>query len=152
MLLAVCIMMTALSYAHGLSTELFGTRYAEALRNIESILGKSAKVEADKVIYNKVEYEGMTWDEAYFKFSDGQLVEARFYSRQAGKAKALRHLEEVAKVLKRSHAITKDYEDKHTAFYKGGRSPMDFGHLFTIFVSPYKGGWTTQLRYGPFEF
>ena len=83
MLLAVCIMMTALSYAHGLSTELFGTRYADALRNIESILGKPAKVEADKVIYNKVEYEGMTWDEAYFKFSDGQLVEARFYSRQA---------------------------------------------------------------------
>ena len=116
MLLAVCIMMTALSYAHGLSTELFGTRYADALRNIESILGKPAKVEADKVIYNKVEYE------------------------------------EVAKVLKRSHAITKDYEDKYTAFYKGGRSPMDFGHLFTIFVSPYKGGWTTQLRYGPFEF
>lgn len=152
MLLAVCLMMTALSYAHGLSTELFGTRYADALRNIESILGKPAKVDADKVIYNKVEYEGMKWDEAYFKFSDGQLVEARFYSRQAGKAKALRHLEEVAKVLKRSHAITKDYEDKHTAFYKGGRSPMDFGHLFTIFVSPYKGGWTTQLRYGPFEF
>ena len=75
-------------------------------------------MEADKVIYNKVEYEGMTWDEAYFKFSDGQLVEARFYSRQAGKAKALRHLDEVAKVLKRSHAITKDYEDKYTAFYK----------------------------------
>ena len=43
MLLAVCIMMTALSYAHGLSTELFGTRYADALRNIESILGKPAK-------------------------------------------------------------------------------------------------------------
>ena len=136
-LLTICVWMFALSYAHTLSTELFGSRYPDAMRNIEAMLGKPT-----------TEVDG----KAYFKFAQGVLVEARFICMTPTKSTSLRHLEDIAKVMKQSHDMTKDYEDRHTVFYKGGRSPMEFGHLFTIFVSPYKGRWSAQLRYGPFEF
>ncbi len=151
-LLTICVWMFALSYAHTLSTELFGSRYPDAMRNIEAMLGKPTTEVDGKVVYKNVKYEGMSWNEAYFKFAQGVLVEARFICMTPTKSTSLRHLEDIAKVMKQSHDMTKDYEDRHTAFYKGGRSPMEFGHLFTIFVSPYKGRWSAQLRYGPFEF
>ena len=151
-LLAICVIIVNLSCAHSLSTELFGLRYPDAMRNIEAILGKATTEVDGKVVYKNVKFEGLTWNNAYFKFAKGMLVEARFIYVVPSKSMALRQLEEIAKVMKLSHAISKDYEDKRTAFYKGGRSPMEFGHLFTIFVSPYKGKWSAQLRYGPFEF
>ena len=118
----------------------FGTHFDVAVKMIDKEFGKQPKtVDANEIRYTDVKYAGMVWNEA------------RFYCKQASKVAALKHVSELAGTMRRQHAITKDYEDRRTFFYKGGKSPMDFGHLFTIFVSPYKGGWSTQLRYGPFN-
>lgn len=130
----------------------FGTHFDVAVKMIDKEFGKQPKtVDANEIRYIDVKYAGMVWNEARFMFINGVLSEARFYCKQASKVAALKHVSELAGTMRRQHAITKDYEDRRTFFYKGGKSPMDFGHLFTIFVSPYKGGWSTQLRYGPFN-
>lgn len=149
--LTVVLSVCASSWGDGLSARFFGLCYDDARKNIAEMLGKAAEVSGeDGIRYKDVEYDGMMWDEACFRFTDGVLTEARFYSVQTSKAAALRYAETIALKMGKEHSLSKDYEDRRTFFYKGGRSPMDFGHLFTIFVSPYRGGWSTQLRYGPF--
>lgn len=138
--------------ARFLDTDFFGERYDVAKETIVEMLGTPREMLGeDEIRYDSVEYNGMVWDEAYFRFTEGLLTEARFYSKQLNKTSALHHATEIAATMKKRHAMTKDYEDRRTFFYKGGRSPMKFGHLFTIFVSPFRGGWSTQLRYGPFK-
>ena len=74
------------------------------------------------------------------------------YKRQSRKANAVQSVKAVARAMDDKHAMTRDLEDDGTPFYKGGKSPLDVGHLFTIYASPYKGAWSTQLRFGPFAF
>ena len=104
------------------------------------------------VDYSKTLYEGLVWDEVFFLFDDGKLSEVRMYKRQSRKANAVQSVKAVARVMGDTHALTRDLEDDGTPFYKGGKSPLDVGHLFTIYASPYKGAWSTQLRFGPFAF
>lgn len=144
------IVMVGAIHARSLHADMFEMKSGEAVKNIVMMFGEPVKNTDDMLIYHKLRYEGVMWDEAYFKFSGDKLTEARFYSRQQGKTQALRKVTELADILKQEHPVTKDYEDKHTYFYMGGMSPLEYGHLFTIFISPYKGGWSTQLRYGPF--
>lgn len=130
----------------------FGTNYDVAVKVIEKEFGKPAQVaNANELKFTDIKFADVVWNEAHFKFIGGVLSEARFYSRQTSKPAALRFSSKLATTMEKQHSVTKDYEDEDTFFYKGGKSPMDFGHLFTIFVSPYKGVWSTQLRYGPFE-
>ena len=61
-------------------------------------------------------------------------------------------MKSLVKKMETRYSVSYDEEDGGTAFYKGGNSPLVIGCLITIFVSPYQGKWTCQLRYGKFQF
>ena len=152
MLLASLLAMPIRMDAQTIDASWFGVSFNEALTAVEKEFGKPKAATDDKLDYSKILYEGVVWDEAYFKFHDGKLSEVRLYKRQSRKANAVQGVKTVARNMGSKYAVTKDLEDDRTPFYKGGKSPADFGHLFTIYASPYKGAWSTQLRFGPFTF
>lgn len=152
MMLALLLAMPLHIDAQTIDASLFGVGYKEALTAVEKEFGKPNATTEGNLYYSKTLYEGLVWDEVFFLFDDGKLSEVRMYKRQSRKANAVQSVKAVARVMGDKHAMTRDLEDDGTPFYKGGKSPLDVGHLFTIYASPYKGAWSTQLRFGPFAF
>lgn len=130
----------------------FGTDQTVAVEGLKAFFGEPKFLDADCVVYTDKHYGGFKWNEVIFRFKNGRFNEARFYMNQKNKTSAKRALENIASVLKKKHELTLDIEEDGSPFYSGGRSPMPFGHLFTLFVSPRSGGWTNQVRFGPFRF
>ena len=152
LLLALLLALPLPFDAQTIDTSLFGVSCHEALAALEKEFGKPKATTDEKLSYCNIQYEGVVWDEAYFMFRDSKLCEVRMYKRQGRKANAVQGVRTVARNMGAKHVVTKDLEEDGTPFYKGGKTPVDFGHLFTIYASPYKGAWSTQLRFGPFSF
>ena len=70
---------------------------------------------------------------------------------QKNKRMATAKMSAIAKVMEKDYSMSMDYEDDGNLFYAGGTSPLGYGRLFTIFISPRNGVWTTQMRFGPFS-
>jgi len=149
--LAICIVFSMVANAQGIDNLRFGTAYNDALTLIKAQYGSPLSIDSESVTYKNVSYQGFKWNEVVFKFTNGKLSEARYYMNQKNKILATKRITDIAKTMEKTHVITKDYEDDGNLFYAGGKSPMGFGHLFTIFVSPRNGVWTSQLRFGPFR-
>lgn len=148
---AICFMVSLMANAQGIGNIKFGAPYNEALVCIKDMFGEPVSANSEMVTYNNVSYKGFKWNELVFRFTNGHLVEARYYMNQKDKAMAKRQLDSIAKAMEKSYAISRDFEDDGNVFYAGGISPMGMGRLFTIFVSPRNGSWTSQLRFGPFR-
>lgn len=150
-LMALCLMFATLAQAQDLKTLKFGTIFDDAIINIKSSLGEPTTSNTNLVVYQNVHYRGFKWDKITFKFAQRKLCEVRCYMNKKNKQQALTQLSAIAKTMKKDYSITMDYEDDGDVFYSGGVSPMGFGHLFTIFVSPCNSIWTAQMRFGPFS-
>lgn len=150
-LMTLCLMFATLAQAQDLKTLKFGTIFDDAIINIKSSLGEPTTSNTNLVVYQNVHYRGFKWDKITFKFAQRKLCEVRCYMNKKNKQQALTQLFAIAKTMKKDYSITMDYEDDGDVFYSGGVSPMGFGHLFTIFVSPYNSIWTAQMRFGPFS-
>jgi len=134
----------------------FGASYDETMTALKGNFGEpSSKAEAQLVYLNKM-FEGMKADRVEMGFQElngaTKLNQARFYFYCANKSAAVVKMKALAKKMQAKYDISYDEEAGGTAFYKGGRSPLGIGSLFTIYVSPYQGKWTCQLRYGKFQF
>ena len=130
----------------------FGTPYLNILTNVEAEWGKPTTNDDGNIHYCNVALYGTKWDEVGLFFKNGVLVEARCYVSQKNKLMATRKLSTVARMMKDKHAMTCDYEEDGSLFYVGGKSPNEIGHLFTLFIAPHQGKWSTQLRFGPFSY
>ncbi|KGF17504.1 hypothetical protein HMPREF1640_06960 [Prevotella sp. S7-1-8] len=150
-LMTLCLMFVTLAQAQDLKTLKFGTIFDDAIINLKSSLGEPTTSNTNLVVYQNVHYRGFKWDKITFKFAQRKLCEVRCYMNKKNKQQALTQLSAIAKTMKKDYSITMDYEDDGDVFYSGGVSPMGFGHLFTIFVSPYNSIWTAQMRFGPFS-
>ena len=150
-LLGLCLMCATMANAQGIGKVRFETAYDEAVPCIEAILGTPVAADANAITCKNVSFKGFKWSEITFKFKEGRLTEARCYMNQRNKKAATSQLSDIAKVMEKEHVMTMDFEDDGNLFYAGGTSPMGYGHLFTIFISPRNGIWTTQMRFGPFR-
>lgn len=149
--LAALLMFSMMTKAQNIGKVQFGTLLSEAKTEITTQLGTPSKESEEELCYTNKVFNGFKWNEIHFFFKDGKLNEARFYMTVKNKVAAKVQAKSVYNMLGKDNVMTEDYEDDGTPFYAGGKSPDGFGHLFTIFVSPRSGHWTTQLRYGPFE-
>lgn len=152
LLLALCLSLPSLAIAQGIGKVKFGASYDETLENVKEAFGTPMQATFDEIVFTDKQFEGFVWNKITFRFRNGQLNEARFYMRHKSKTKAKSELEAIAKNLAQKHVLSLDYEEDGTRFYAGGLSPLGIGRLFTVFVSPYKGQWSDQLRFGPFKF
>lgn len=134
----------------------FGSTYEQTLTSLEGTFGNPNSKEANKIVYLNKNFEGFKADRAEFGFQDlngtKKLNEARFYFLCANKNAAIFKMKALVKKMSAKYEVSYDEEDGGTAFYKGGNSPLGIGNLFTIYVSPYQGKWTCQIRYGKFQF
>lgn len=134
----------------------FGASFTETLTALKGNLGDPNNQASDKLVYLNKNFEGMKADRMEFGFQtlngSNVLNQARVYFYCANKAAAVAKMKLMAKKLGQKYPVSYDEEDGGTAFYKGGQSPLGIGSLFTIFVSPYQGKWTCQVRYGKFTF
>lgn len=134
----------------------FGASFTETLTALKGNFGEPSTQADDKLVYLNKNYEGMKADRMEFGFQklngSNVLNQARVYFYCANKAAAIAKMKALAKKLGQKYSVSYDEEDGGTAFYKGGMSPMGIGNLFTIFVSPFQGKWTCQVRYGKFTF
>ena len=134
----------------------FGASYEDTEVALKSNYGEPSSKSETSLVYLNKNFEGFTANRVEFGFqqSNGasKLNQARFYFFCANKAAAVAKMKALAKKLGTKYPVSYDEEDGGMAFYKGGRSPLGIGSLFTIFVSPYQGKWTCQVRYGSFHF
>lgn len=149
------VVLTAVSVsvsAQGIGQVRFGSSREVASEAIFALFGRPSSMADNCYVYTDKEFEGFHWNEVLFRFTNNRLTEARFFMNQRSKRDARRRLTAISKVLAEKHVMSMDIEDDGSCFYAGGKSPLYFGHLFTLFVSPRNGKWTDQLRFGPFEF
>lgn len=134
----------------------FGASYDETLETLKENFGAPSSKDKTQLVYLNRMFEGMKADRVEMGFQElngtTKLNQARFYFFCANKSAAVAKTKVLAKVMQAKYDVSYDEEDSGTAFYKGGRSPLGVGSLFTIYVSPYQGKWTCQLRYGKFQF
>lgn len=134
----------------------FGSTYEETIEALQGKFGAPNTKETDKLVYLNKVFEGMKADRLELGFQElngtTKLNQARFYFLCANKAAAVAKMKALAKKMGEEYNISYDEEDGGTAFYKGGNSPLGIGNLFTIYVSPYQGKWSCQVRYGKFQF
>lgn len=134
----------------------FGSTYEETIEALQGKFGAPNTKETDKLVYLNKVFEGMKADRLELGFQElngtTKLNQARFYFLCANKAAAVAKMKALAKKMGEEYNISYDEEDGGTAFYKGGNSPLGIGNLFTIYVSPYQGRWSCQVRYGKFLF
>lgn len=150
--LMLSLLLSTWASAQGIGKIKFGSSHDVALKAIEATFGTPSKTGNDVVVFANKDFEGFRWDEVQFKFKNGVLNEARFFMNQKTKAKAKSELDVIAKALGKKHEMSVDYEDDGNRFYSGGHSPAGFGRLFQAFISPRKGAWSDQLRFGPYQF
>lgn len=129
-----------------------GSPYAVALEAIKAEFGDSQSVSEDQVVFNQKRFHGFMFDEVKFCFKNGKFNEARFYQQVGSKAEAQKKMEQVAQTMKAHYSLSRDVEEDHTWFYKGGLSPLGIGHLFTIYTYRKQGAYGVELRYGPINF
>lgn len=152
-LLILILMTGCLSIsAQGIGEVRFGSSREVASEAIFQLFGQPSSTDGNCYIYKNKEFEGFHWNEVLFRFTNDRLTEARFFMNQRSKYEARRKLTAISKVLAKKHVMSMDIEDDGNHFYAGGKSPLYYGHLFTLFISPREGRWTDQLRFGPFEF
>lgn len=134
----------------------FGASYDEVLVALKSNYGEPTSKLSDKLIYLNKSIEGVVADrvELGFQKLNGttKMNQVRFYFVCSTKAAAVAKMKELVKKMKTKYVVSYDEETEGTAFYTGGCSPLGIGNLFTIFVSPYKGKWSCQLRFGKFVY
>ena len=135
---------------------IFGSSYDETINAVKGTFGEPSSKTSEKLVYLNKSFEGMRVDRVEFSFQDlngvSKLNQARFYIVCPNKSAALAKMQLLAKKMQAKYSVSYDEEEGGVAFYKGGNSPLGIGNLFTIFVSPYQGKWTCQLRYGKFMF
>lgn len=134
----------------------FGATYEETVTALKDNFGEPNSKAEDKLVYLNKNFEGLKADRVELGFQElggtTKLNQARFYFVCPSKAAAVAKMKSLVKKMESQYAVSYDEENGGTAFYKGGRSPLGIGSLFTIYVSPYQGKWTCQLRYGKFTF
>ncbi len=154
--LMMSLNMSAKQEAAEVAGATFGASYDETLTALKDKFGEPSVKLEDKVVYLNKLFEGMKADRVEVSFQntngDSKFNQARFYFLCANKAAAVAKMKALVKKMELKYSVSYDEEDGGTAFYKGGNSPLGIGNLFTIFVSPYQGKWTCQLRYGKFMF
>lgn len=140
------------AHAIKLSNIKLGGSYKEIITATQSDFGSPSAADSVSVNYKGVTLFGIKWDDVKLRFDRGVLTEVRCYSMQKSKKLSLSKLAQVASNMEATYPITRDYEEDGSLFYTGGTSPEGIGHLFTIFVAPMQGAWSTQIRFGPFRF
>lgn len=134
----------------------FGATYDETLTALKGTLGEPSSKSDDKLVYLNKDFEGFKANRVELGFQDlsasKKFNQARFYFVCVNKAAAVAKMKAIAKKMESKYTVSYDIEDEGMEFYKGGQSPLGIGSLFTIFVSPYLGKWTCQVRYGSFHF
>ena len=148
----LCSMTMSAQQVEKVGTVALGLPYAEALTAIKAEFGEPQSVSDDQVVYGKKTFMGMAFDEVKFRFRNGKFNEARFFCKVGSKAAAQKKMEEMAKTLGKTYNLSRDVEDDMTWFYKGGRSPLGIGHLFTLYTYAKQGAHGAELRYGPINF
>lgn len=152
LLLAILLFSASLVQAQGIGEVKFGSSRQVAAMAIEAMFGEPTHSSEDVMSFRDKMFEGYKWDQVDFKFTDGKLTEARFYMDQKSKSLARRKQYSISRTLAKNHALSEDIEEDGSRFYAGGKSPIYYGHLFTLFISPRNGEWSNQLRFGPFKF
>ena len=151
-LLACSLAMTAQQKMEMVGTVKLGSDYSEALGAMRTEFGEPLRISENEVVYANKKFRGFAFDEVKFRFKNGKFNEARFYSKVGSKAEAQKKMENVAQTMKTKYQLSRDVEDDSTWFYKGGRSPLGIGHLFTLYTYPRKGAYGMEIRYGPINF
>ena len=141
-----------------------GSAYEEALKAIKAEFGEPVSsflmllssiifsASESEVVYANKKFRGFSFDEVKFRFKNGQFNEARFYSKVGSRGEAQRKMENIAQTMRTKYELSRDVEEDMTWFYKGGRSPLGIGHLFTIYTYRRQGAYGVELRFGPINF
>lgn len=129
-----------------------GSAYEEALKAIKAEFGEPVSASESEVVYANKKFRGFSFDEVKFRFQNGQFNEARFYSKVGSRGEAQRKMENIAQTMRTKYELSRDVEEDMTWFYKGGRSPLGIGHLFTIYTYRRQGAYGVELRFGPINF
>ena len=149
----VCTMTTAgAQNSESVGTVELGSSYSEALNAIKAEFGDPQSISEDEVVCVNKRFYGFSFNEVKFRFKNGKFNEARFYSRVGSKSEAQRKMENIAQTLRTKYPLSRDVEEDLTWFYKGGRSPLGIGHLFTIYTYSRQGAYGVELRFGPINF
>lgn len=149
----MCIWAMILSlHAQGIGNVKFGMPRSEAVSELEQLFGTPSALSDDQMIYTNRDFEGYRWNQVVFNFKQGKLTEARFFMDKNNKSHAKTEMRHMASYFGKKYSISDDIEEDGTEFYTCGKSPAGFGRLFTLFVAPRNAIWTTQLRFGPFNF
>lgn len=140
----------------GVAGVIFGSSYDETINAVKGTFGEPSSKACEKLVYLNKSFEGVRVDRVELGFQNlngvATLNQARFYIVCPNKSAAVAKMKVLAKKMQVKYSVSYDEEEGGVAFYKGGNSPLGIGNLFTIFVSPYQGKWTCQLRYGKFMF
>lgn len=129
----------------------FGSTFLDTESVVKAELGEPLNCDSVMINYEDVLLYGMKWNKVDFNFTNGKLAEVRCYLYNSNKNGASKQLIRIAKQMEALFPMTRDYEEDGCLFYTGGTSPEGIGHLFTLFISPQNGTWSTQLRFGPFR-
>ena len=129
-----------------------GRAYDDALAAMKAEFGEPLSVSESEVVYGTKKYRGFSFDEVKFRFNNGKFNEARFYSKVGSRPEAQRKMENIAQTMRTKYQLSRDVEEDHTWFYKGGLSPLGIGHLFTIYTYRRQGAYGVELRFGPIKF
>ena len=155
-LLALALMVSMAMHAETIVGATFGATYDETVAALKGSYGEPSSKTENSLVYLNKTFEGFTANHVEMGFQQlGETTkfnQARFYFFCANKAAAVAKMKTIAKKMGEKYTVSYDEEDEGVAFYKGGRSPLGMGSLFTIFVSPYQGKWTCQVRFGAFKY
>lgn len=153
-LLALSLVVSMAVQADDIYGASFGESYTQTVSALKNSFGDPISKTDNSLVYLNKNFEGVKADRMEFGFQElngtTKLNQARFYFICPTKQAAIAKMKTLAKKMESKYSVSYDEEDGGVAFYKGGRSPLGIGSLFTIYVSPYQGKWTCQLRYGKF--
>ena len=152
MLCLICSMAVSAQSVETVGTVELGSAYEEALKAIKAEFGEPVSASESEVVYANKKFRGFSFDEVKFRFKNGQFNEARFYSKVGSRGEAQRKMENIAQTMRTKYELSRDVEENMTWFYKGGRSPLGIGHLFTIYTYRRQGAYGVELRFGPINF
>ena len=152
MLCLISSMAVSAQSVESVGTVELGSAYEEALKAIKAEFGEPVSASESEVVYANKKFRGFSFDEVKFRFKNGHFNEARFYSKVGSRPEAQRKMENIAQTMRTKYELSRDVEEDMTWFYKGGRSPLGIGHLFTIYTYRRQGAYGVELRFGPINF
>lgn len=139
---AICMNMSAQKFIDGVE---FMTAYEQAMTTLKTRFGEPVATQADNAIFNNVQFDGETFNEAKFFFdSKGRLNQLRLKSNCKDPTEAVKCMDKLGEKYAQSYPTTPSEDEEDGRFIVG--YDKKGARLFTI--STFKN--ICSLTFGPF--